>query len=84
MREGKKENRKCAGNRTYSQDKKQQKNGESPMCLLRENEIPVCFGKLSLPSQGEGFGELALTGLTHALPWMAKKQWKWEDMEQVN
>ena len=39
------------------------------MCILRKNEINICLvKKLIQPSQGEGFGELALTGL----PWMGK------------
>ena len=40
--------------------------------------------KLSQPVKGAGFGELALTGFTHAIPWMAKKQLKWAVMGQVN
>ena len=54
--------------------KKRQKNVVLPLRFLRNQENKICeIGKLSLPSQGGGIGELALTGVVHAIPWLGKK-----------
>ena len=60
--------------------KKRQKDVVLPLRFLWNQENKICqdaseaFGKLSRPSQGGGFGELAMTGLVqHAIPWLGKK-----------
>ena len=64
--------------------KKRQKDVVLPLRFLRNQENKICqdaseafgkaLGKLSRPSQGGGFGELAMTGLVqHAIPWLGKK-----------